>query len=530
MIRVRQVKVRVEDQRKEAIKEALCKKLKVSSQRILNYSIVKESIDAREKDSIWYVYELDVTLSEEKEFLKKNHSLDIELSIPQPYQFVVSGKEALNHRPIIVGSGPAGLFAAYFLAKYHYQPIVIERGESVEKRRKIVETFWKNGILNPNSNVQFGEGGAGLFSDGKLNTLVKEEKNRCKEVFNIFVECGAPKEILYQAKPHIGTDLLIKVIQNLRNKIIQMGGTFYYESMLTDIEVESGKIKSIIINEKEKIFCDVLVLAIGHSARETFSMLLERGLQMEAKPFAVGVRVQHLQDTINLSQYGKKYKDLLPNASYKLTYTSSFDRGVYSFCMCPGGYVVNASSRKGYLVINGMSNHARNSANANSAIVVTISKKDFGSQPLDGMNYQEQLEQKAYQLANGKIPLQLWKDFKEDKISNSFGKIKPEMKGEYAFANLRTLFPLEISLSLQEAMLSFAKKIKGFDDDDVLLAGIESRTSSPVRILRNHLFESNILGIYPCGEGAGYAGGITTSCMDGMKVAEQIAARYRQLD
>ena len=523
MIRVRQIKVEVSLNSSNTLKKAIAKKLNVNIDSIKNYIIKKQSLDARNKNKIFYFYEIDVCLDNEKGVLKRNKSKDIFISPNETYLFF-SFLRKLNNRPIIVGSGPAGLLAAYLLAENGYKPIIIERGEKVEDRVKTIQTFWNTGKLNPESNVQFGEGGAGTFSDGKLNTLVSDANYRGKKVFEIFVECGAPKEILYSYKPHIGTDVLVNVVKNIRNKIITMGGEFLYNTCLTDLLIKDNTLYEIEVNGHIKMPCDCLVLAIGHSSRDTFKMLLDKGINMEAKPFAIGVRVQHSQDMINKSQYGDKYKDLLGNASYKLTYKANNGRGVYSFCMCPGGYVVNASHEKNHLVINGMSNHDRNSKNANSAIIVTIFPRDFGAMPLDGVKYQRALEKKAYCLGNGNIPVQLLGDFINNKLSTSFGKVEPVFKGGYQFSNLNELLPSEISDSLKEAFPYFGSKINGFDSYDTILAGIESRTSSPVRIIRNENFEANIKGIYPCGEGAGYAGGITSAAIDGIKVAEAIAS------
>ena len=525
MLKVRQIKIEVTKNGKDNLIKSISKKLKTDLSNIENYTIEKLSIDARNKEEIYYVYEVNVNVKNELEILNRNKNNDVTLTNTKKYEIKEKGNLKLNNRPIIVGSGPAGLFAAYILAEAGYKPIIIERGENIEKRVESVETFWKTGKLNQNSNVQFGEGGAGTFSDGKLNTLIKDEFCRGKKVFETFVENGADEEILYSYKPHIGTNMLRIVIKNIREKIIKMGGTFKYNTCLTNIIYENDTLKQIEVNNNELIDCDVLVLAIGHSARDTFYMLNNK-LNMEAKPFAVGIRVAHKQSMIDESQFGKKYKDILSPATYKLTYNSS-SRGVYSFCMCPGGYIVNASSEEKMLAINGMSNHERKSNFANSAIVVTITPDDFGKNPLDGIEYQRSLEKKAYELGDGKIPVQLLKDFKENKISTALGSIQPIFKGDYKFANLNELLPIYISDSIKEGFISFGKKINGFDNDDTVLAGIESRTSSPVRILRNDLFESNIKGIYPSGEGAGYAGGITSAAIDGIKVAEAIIKKYK---
>lgn len=524
MIRVRQIKIEVTNDNNSNRLKIISKKLGISLTDIKDIKIVRQSLDARNKNNIYYVYDFDVCINNENKVLKKKHSNLIYLSPNEEY---IPPKRINNTKDniIIVGSGPAGLFCGYILAENGYRPIIIERGEKVEDRIKTVEEFWNTGKLNTESNVQFGEGGAGTFSDGKLNTLVNDSNNRKKKVLETFVLCGADNDILYSYKPHIGTDILAIVIKNMRNKIISMGGKFLYSTCLTDIIVKDNEIKGIIVNNKEKIECSNLVLAIGHSSRDTFEMLYKNNINMEAKPFAVGVRVIHNQDMINESQYGKKYKDLLGSASYKLTYKASNNRGVYSFCMCPGGYVVNASSYNNMLAVNGMSYHNRDSKCANSAIIVTVGPKDFGSNPLDGINFQKNLESKAYLLGNGKIPIQLLEDFYNNKVSIKFGNVLPTIKGSYKFSNLNELLPSYISDSIKEAFTSFGTKINGFNNNDTILAGIESRTSSPVRIIRNELYQANIKGIYPCGEGAGYAGGITSASIDGIKVAEKIISK-----
>ncbi len=519
MLKVRQVKIDVLNDNETTRLQALCQKLHLRQNEILDYQITKQSLDARDKEKIMYVYEFNVKLNDEQKYLKIK---DVLIANEEVYQFpYVNGNSQV--RPVIIGCGPAGLFCAYVLAENGFHPIVIEQGEKMEKRIKTVNHFWETGILNANSNVQFGEGGAGTFSDGKLNTMIKNENHRHEKVFNTFVEHGAPSDILYSYKPHIGTDCLSRVIVSIRKKIEEMGGSFYFEKKLTDIVIDNNHIKEIILNDSERFACDFLVLALGHSSRDTFHMLYEHGLLMESKPFAVGLRVSHRQKMINESQYGKKYADKLGSANYKLTYQSSHHRGVYSFCMCPGGYVVNASSVRNQLVINGMSNYLRDSENANSAIVVTVSQADFGPNPLDGVKYQESLEKAAYGLGNGLIPVQLYKDYQKKQISNRFLDVNPLFKGKYTFGDLNKLFSEEINSDIKEAMTYFGKKIKGFDSDGTILAAVESRTSSPIKMFRDECLQSNIKGIFPCGEGAGYAGGITSSAIDGIKVAEMVA-------
>ncbi len=526
MIRVRQIKVEVLNDSIDNLKKAISKKLNISINDIQTLKIHKQSLDARNKNEIYYVYEVDIETPNDSLILKSKNK-DIFLTPNEDYIFPHPGHKRLNHQPVIIGSGPAGLFAAYVLAENHYNPIIIERGEPVEERISTVDKFWKTGIINPNSNVQFGEGGAGTFSDGKLNTLVKDEGNRIRKIYETFVKFGAPEEILYSYKPHIGTDILSSVVKNMRNAIIKMGGSFLYNSCLTNFKTKDGHLTEIEINHEKIIPCDKLILAIGHSARDTFKMLFENNVIMNAKPFAVGIRVSHSQEMINNSQYGKKYAKYLPPATYKLTYKSTSGRGVYSFCMCPGGYVVNASSEEGHLAVNGMSYHKRDSKNANSAIVVTIPTDLYNPGPLGGIAYQQDLEKKAFINGSGQIPIQLLKDFKNNEISKSFGELEPVFKGNYQFSNLNNILPDIIVKDLLESFENFGKKIKGFDNDDTILAAIESRTSSPVRIYRDEFYESNIKGVMPCGEGAGYAGGITSAALDGLKVAEMLGSSYQ---
>ena len=431
----------------------------------------------------------------------------------------------------IVGSGPAGLFCAYILAENGYSPVLFERGAAVEERIKDIEKFWETGTLKPESNVQFGEGGAGTFSDGKLNTVVKDPVGRGKKVLQIFVDNGAPEDILYASKPHIGTDILIDVVRNMREKIRAWGGEIHFHSKFTDFTIENDKIKSVTIETQESSFeipTEVLVLAIGHSARDTFKMLYDKSIPMSAKSFAVGVRVEHEQEMINNSQYGMDCPYEMPAAPYKVTANLENGRGVYSFCMCPGGYVVNASSEDGMTAVNGMSYRARDGKNANSAIIVSVSPDDFGSEhPLAGIEFQRKLEKAAYKLGEGKIPVQRFADYCNNQVSNAFGKVLPQMKGAYTFANVREIFPKEIGDSIEIGIKSFERQIHGYANEDTLLSGVESRTSSPVRIPRNETFQIDDTGIYPCGEGAGYAGGITTASMDGIKVFEKIISEYK---
>lgn len=494
------------------------KKLRINSNNIHSLKIHKRSIDARNKKLFSYVFDIDVVVDNEKRYLGK----DVELVLNEEYIVPQMGTEKLNNRPVIVGAGPAGLFCAYELAKYGYKPIIIERGEKIEDRILTVEKSWQENKFNENSNVQFGEGGAGTFSDGKLNTLVSDKANRMKEVFEIFVRCGAPKEIMYDFRPHIGTDVLREVVINLRNEIISMGGSFYYNSLLEDVIIENNCVKQIIINNKV-IDTNILILAIGHSARDTFKLLKQKGFAMESKPFAVGIRIMHPQKMIDLNQYPINYP-FLPPSSYKLTYKSKSGKGVYSFCMCPGGYVVDARSSKNTVVVNGMSNYQRDSEVANSAIVVTVDKSDYGDDLFAGMHFQEKLESLAYDIAHGNIPVQKYVDYKNNIISSNLENLK--IKGNYKCANINDIFPSKINDTLKEGIDYFASKINGFNDESAIIAAPETRTSSPIRIIRSDTLESSILGVYPIGEGAGYAGGITTSAMDGLKAFEEIRKKY----
>lgn len=531
MIRVRQVEVDVDKYSRDEIINSISRKLRINRNSINGFQINKMSIDARRKPYLKYILEVDINVSNEFDILDRyKSSNDVLLTPNEDYTFKPSGVVSLKNRPLVVGSGPAGLFLSYMLALNGYKPLVIERGKCVDERVKMVDEFWKTGKLDLNTNVQFGEGGAGTFSDGKLNTLVKDPMNRCKLVFKTFVECGADPEIMYDFKPHIGTDVLRDVVSNLRNKIISLGGEFRYNTTLTDIIVSDNKIIGAILNNNERIDCEVIGLCIGHSARDTFKMLLDKDVHMEPKPFAIGVRIQHSQEMINLSQYGVKNHELLGAAPYKLTHKASNGRGVYTFCMCPGGYVVNSSSEDKRLAINGMSYNKRDSKNANSAILVTITPADFGSLPMDGINFQRELEEKAYSIGKGLIPVQLFKDYKDNRISTNFLSVDPLFKGGYTFANINEIFPSYINDSLKEGIDAFGYKIKGFNNDDAILAAVESRTSSPVKIVRDDEGLSSISGLYPCGEGAGYAGGITSAAMDGIKVFEYISSKYKSFE
>jgi uncharacterized FAD-dependent dehydrogenase len=532
MIRVTQLKLPIKHNN-EDIKNAAAKALKLQISKIKEFSIVKKSIDARKGD-VKYIYTIDLLLSDtcsEKEISLVNKCRNNNVSITEKsqYSFTPTGSNPLKLRPIVVGTGPAGLFAAWLLAKYGYQPLVVERGQEVKKRVEAVEHFWATNELNPNCNVQFGEGGAGTFSDGKLNTMVKEANHRYQLVMETLVRFGAPTEILYLNKPHIGTDRLRFVVEQMRKEIIELGGEVRFETVLSDLILENGRLTAVELNHKDKVPCEVLIPAIGHSARDTFEMFLRRGLNLTPKAFAIGLRIEHPQSIISSSQYGQAYHEL-PAADYKLTHQTQSGRGVYSFCMCPGGFVVNASSEPGHLAVNGMSNYQRNEANANSAIVVTVQPQDFGGNDvLSGVAFQRRWEQAAYAAGKGLVPVQLFGDLLRDRSSTTIGKVAPNLKGNYTLTNLTGCLPEEVIGSLKEGIIAFDRKIKGFADEEAVLSGVESRTSSPVRINRQEDFVSNISGVYPCGEGAGYAGGITSAAIDGIKVFEAIANSYKPI-
>lgn len=529
MIRIQQLKLPI-SHTKEQLTQKIARELKIRPEAIQAYKIRRQSIDARRKGQISYVYTIDVQVKQESHVLHRAKSSRIAAAKDVQYQFPAGGTKMLSHPPVIIGSGPAGLFSAYFLAQHGFSPILLERGRTIDRRAKDVEQFWKDNRLNPNSNVQFGEGGAGAFSDGKLNTLVKDVQGRNQAALDIFIRHGAPEEIGYQSKPHIGTDILKNVVKDMRRQIQDWGGTCLFETCVTGMEFHQNRLTGVncIKNGKTlQIDTELAVLAIGHSARDTFEMLHHLGFQMEAKAFAVGLRAEHPQSMINKSQYGEEAAEKLPAAPYKVTANLENNRGVYSFCMCPGGYVVNASSEPERLAVNGMSYSKRDGKNANSAIIVTVTPKDFGAGPLSGVAFQRRLEEQAYRLGCGKVPQQLFGDFEQGTASSSYGGFSSAVMGQREFGNLHQLFSEEIRDSFCQGMHHFSRYIPGFDRPDTILSGVESRTSSPVRIIRDENFESNKKGVYPCGEGAGYAGGIMSAAMDGMKIAEAIAGQYK---
>ncbi len=632
MIRINQIKIRHDmeniiegNELRDVLIKHVAKLLRVDKGNIAGIEIIRRSIDARKKPEIFDIYLVDVNVKgvDEKKVVSKCKNKDVCLKDKEEYSFerlVFSILEKKNQtdgnntgdvrldslnieeikkklmnlndglflendndsnsnsnskRIVVIGAGPAGLFCGYMLAMKGFKPLILERGADVDKRTEIVEHFWKTGELDTTTNVQFGEGGAGTFSDGKLNTMVKDKDGRGREALRIFVQNGAQEEIMFDAKPHIGTDVLRNVVRNMREKIIELGGEVRFETQVEELIIDDeGKLSGVKVNNSNKtssinnedssdekvIPCKMAVLAIGHSARDTFYMLKDKKVSMEKKPFAVGLRVEHPQSLINHSQYGISNPKTLPSAPYKLTTTTESGRGVYSFCMCPGGYVVNASSEEGRLAVNGMSYSRRDGNNANSAIIVTVDPKDFGSDDiLSGVEFQRKLEEKAFEIGGGKIPVEYYGDFKAEvikcnknkncQIENKDNKfdlkdksveehnasisdsasevwpIEPCMRGDYVFADVHEILPDKLNNCFVEGMEKFGRMIKDYNNERTLLSGVESRTSSPVRITRDENCESvNIKGLYPCGEGAGYAGGIMSAAMDGMKVAEHIVA------
>lgn len=535
MIRINELKLPIHSDI-SAVADKAAGLLCVSPRDIESIKIVRRSVDARRREELSFVYSVDIDLKKNVKVQAKGRHNIIMSTHEERYVFPCSGKEVLKERPVIVGSGPAGLFAGYLLALHGYRPLILERGKCAIERTAAVKKFWKEGIFDPECNAQFGEGGAGTFSDGKLNTSVKDPLFRAKFIKETFTEFGAPEEILYDQKPHLGTDILSGILVRMRSRIEELGGEYRFSSKVTGIRYASGTLAGLEVNGGEYIPAAVCILAPGHSSRDTFSMLYDAGIKMQAKSFAAGIRIEHPQKMINLSQYGNADIPELGPAPYKLTHSLSDGRGIYSFCMCPGGYVINASSENEMLVVNGMSYSKRDSDNANSALIVTVTPDDFAAfrlpgQPdvFSGVEFQKQLESLAFRSSGGAIPQQLYSDFRKGVRSSGYGDFVSCVKGQAAFADLSEILPEYISYGIMEGIESFGTKIRGFDRPDAILSGTESRSSSPVRILRDEKLESSLPGLYPCGEGAGYAGGIMSAAMDGMRCAEAISEKYLKL-
>lgn len=528
MLRVTNIKISINDDKSKILKLVL-NKLKIKENELVKYYIFKESIDARKKDKIDFVYTVDVELKNEQKLLKKAIKDVVEVKQPS-YIDIKHGSNKINHRPVVVGSGPAGLFASLLLAQRGYNPLLIERGLDVDERTKDINKFWNNRIFKNNSNVQFGEGGAGTFSDGKLTTRIKDI--RCRKVLEELVNFGSPDEILYSHKPHVGTDILKNVVKNIREEIKRLGGQVRFNTQVTDIEVEDNSIKAVIVNNGERIECNHAILAVGHSARDSYEMLYSKGVKIIQKPFAIGARIEHPQVLINKSQYKGFYDHpRLGAADYRLIEHTSNGRTAYSFCMCPGGTVIASASNEFEVVTNGMSEHARDKVNANSAFLVNVTPEDFKStHPLAGIEFQRKYEKLAYELGgnNYNAPMQLVGDFLNDKITTDIGKVQPSYKPGVTGTDLRECLPEFITSTMKEALISLDKKLNGFAMHDAVLTGVETRSSAPVRIVRDEetLQSVSTKNLYPCGEGAGYAGGIITAAVDGIKCAEKIIEEY----
>jgi uncharacterized protein len=527
MLRITELKLPL-DHPESALKAAILLRLGINDDEIISFTVSRRAYDARKKNAIYLIYTIDVEVKKESTVLArcKNDS-KISLTPDTTYRFVTQAPDKLSTRPVIIGLGPCGLFAGLILAQMGFRPIILERGKEVRERTKDTFGLWRERIFNPESNVQFGEGGAGTFSDGKLYTQIKDPNHYGRKVLTEFVKAGAPAEILYVSKPHIGTYRLVTMVEQMRATIESLGGEIRFQSRVDHLEIEKGKVKGVTLTDGTKISSSHVVLAVGHSARDTFKMLYEQGVYIEAKPFSVGFRIEHPQSLIDKCRFGNNAGNpILGAADYKLVHHCKNGRSVYSFCMCPGGTVVAATSEAEHVVTNGMSQYSRNERNANSGIVVGITPDDYPGSPLAGIDYQRRLEAHAYVLG-GKTyaaPGQLVGDFLTNVPSAAFGKVVPSYLPEVHLCNLASALPDYAIEAIREALPAFDKLIPGFAMPDAVLTGVETRTSSPIRIRRNAHFQSiNTKGLFPAGEGAGYAGGILSAAVDGIKVAEALA-------
>ncbi|AVF54608.1 NAD(P)/FAD-dependent oxidoreductase [Pseudomonas fulva] len=529
MLRITELKLPL-DHPDEALREAIVQRLGIRDEQLISFNLFKRSYDARKKNTeLLFIYTIDLHASNEEELLRKfadDHNV-----VPAPdvtYKYVAQAPEGLDARPIVVGLGPCGIFAGLLLAQMGFKPIILERGKEVRQRTKDTWGLWRKSVLNPESNVQFGEGGAGTFSDGKLYSQIKDPQHHGRKVLEEFVKAGAPDEILYINKPHIGTFRLTGMVEQMRQEMIALGAEVRFEQKVTDLLIEEFQVQGVVLESGEQLLSRHVVLALGHSARDTFRMLHAQGVYMEAKPFSVGFRIEHPQSLIDKARLGKYAgHPKLGAADYKLVYHAKNGRSVYSFCMCPGGTVVAATSEPGRVVTNGMSQYSRNERNANSGIVVGIDpERDYPGGPLAGIELQERLEAHAYVMggSNYQAPAQLVGDFVAGKPSTALGSVEPSYKPGVTLGDLAPSLPAFAIEAIREALPAFDRQIKGYNLHDAVLTGIETRTSSPLRITRGEDFQSlNVKGLFPAGEGAGYAGGILSAGVDGIRVAEAVA-------
>jgi uncharacterized protein len=539
MIRITELRLPIEHAPEE-LEAAILKRLGISSKDLVDFIVFKRSYDARKNIALAFIYTIDISAKNEEAILTKfGHDQHVRPSPDTSYHFVAQANNQsgnpLPERPVVIGFGPCGIFAALVLAQMGFKPIVLERGKQVRERTQDTWGLWRKNVLNPESNVQFGEGGAGTFSDGKLYSQIKDPKFYGRKVIQEFIKAGAPEEIAYVAKPHIGTFRLVGVVEKMRQEIISLGGEVRFQQKVTGFEIKDGEIAGIHLESGEKLAARHVIIALGHSARDTFKALHEAGVYIEPKPFSVGFRIEHPQSLIDRARLGPHAGNpLIGAADYKLVHHAKNGRAVYSFCMCPGGTVVAATSEENRVVTNGMSQYSRNERNANAGIVVNVDPEDYGGSaenPLAGIDFQRALESKAFELGgrNYEAPGQLVGDFIAGQTSTEFGKVIPSYKPGVHLTDLAQALPDFVIEAMREALPAFEKKIKGFAMHDAVLTGVETRTSSPLRITRGNNYQSlNVKGLYPAGEGAGYAGGILSAGVDGIKVAEALALNMIQ--